>query len=48
MRGIDTQISTILAYLKSLIHECVSGQRRISPADLQRATRAVPTESASR
>ena len=28
--GIETQIATLLAYRKSLIHECVTGQRRIS------------------
>jgi type I restriction enzyme S subunit len=28
------QIETLLAYRKSLIHECVTGQRRISEADL--------------
>ncbi|MEK6536345.1 MAG: hypothetical protein AABZ63_02530 [Actinomycetota bacterium] len=32
--GIETQIGTLTAYRKSLIHECVTGQRRISEADL--------------
>ncbi len=35
--GIETQITTLTAYRKSLIHECVTGQRRISEADVQRA-----------
>ncbi len=45
---IELQIDTLTAYRKSLIHECVTGQRRISQADVRRATRALPTESASR
>ena len=32
--GIETQIATLTAYRKSLIHECVTGQRRITEADL--------------
>ena len=32
---IDEQIATLTAYRKSLIHECVTGQRRISDADLE-------------
>ncbi|MCU0786485.1 MAG: restriction endonuclease subunit S [Verrucomicrobia bacterium] len=32
---IDEQITTLTAYRKSLIHECVTGQRRISDADLE-------------
>jgi type I restriction enzyme S subunit len=35
--GIETQIATLTAYRKSLIHECVTGQRRITEADLRRA-----------
>ena len=31
---IETQIATLTAYRKSLIHECVTGQRRITEADL--------------
>jgi type I restriction enzyme S subunit len=38
-RGIEAQIATLTAYRKSLIHECVTGQRRITEADLQRAAR---------
>ncbi len=34
--GINAQIETLVAYRKSLIHECVTGQRRISEADLVR------------
>ncbi|MEO8427793.1 MAG: restriction endonuclease subunit S [Verrucomicrobiota bacterium] len=30
-KGIETQIATLTNYRKSLIHECVTGQRRISP-----------------
>jgi type I restriction enzyme S subunit len=32
--GIEDQLSTLTAYRKSLIHECVTGQRRITEADL--------------
>jgi type I restriction enzyme, S subunit len=31
---IERQIETVVAYRKSLIHECVTGQRRVSQADL--------------
>ena len=31
---IETQIATLTGYRKSLIHECVTGQRRISEADI--------------
>ena len=34
---IEQQIATLTAYRKSLIHECVTGQRRISEADVNRA-----------
>ena len=33
---IETQIITLTAYRKSLIHECVTGQRRITAADINR------------
>ena len=33
---IETQIATLTAYRKSLIHECVTGQRRITESDVQR------------
>jgi type I restriction enzyme S subunit len=32
---IESQVETLLAYRKSLIHECVTGQRRITEADLR-------------
>lgn len=34
---LNKQINTLLAYRKSLIHECVTGQRRITEADVNRA-----------
>jgi len=34
---IERQIETLLAYRKSLIHECVTGQRRVTEADVKRA-----------
>lgn len=34
--SIEAQITTLTAYRKSLIHECVTGQRRITEADLKR------------
>ena len=34
---IEAQISTLTAYRKSLIHECVTGQRRITEADVAQA-----------
>jgi len=37
--NIEAQITTLTAYRKSLIHECVTGQRRITEEDVQRATR---------
>jgi type I restriction enzyme S subunit len=33
--GIQAQIATLTAYRKSLIHECVTGQRRITEADVR-------------
>ncbi len=33
--GIEAQISTLTAYRKSLIHECVTGQRRITEAEVR-------------
>ncbi len=33
---IESQIDTLVAYRKSHIHECVTGQRRITEADIQR------------
>lgn len=37
--GIESQFTTLTAYRKSLIHECVTGQRRISEADVAQAQR---------
>lgn len=34
---IEAQMETLLAYRKSLIYECVTGQRRVTEADLNRA-----------
>jgi type I restriction enzyme, S subunit len=36
--GIERQIETLTAYRKSLIHECVTGQRRVTDKDARRAT----------
>ena len=38
--GIESQIVTLTAYRKSLIHECVTGHRRVTEEDLERADRA--------
>ena len=38
-RCIEAQISTLTAYRKSLIHECVTGQRRITEVDVAQAHR---------
>ena len=35
--GIETQIATITAYRKSLIHECVTGQRRVTDAEVRQS-----------
>ncbi len=37
-KSISDQISTLLAYRKSLIHECVTGQRRVTEEDVRRVT----------
>jgi type I restriction enzyme S subunit len=37
VQNLESQISTLLAYRKSLIHECVTGVRRVSAADVARA-----------
>jgi type I restriction enzyme S subunit len=36
--NIESQIATLTAYRKSLIHECVTGQRRITEADVAPAS----------
>mgnify|MGYP006268091623 CR=1 FL=1 len=33
---LETQIATLTAYRNSLIHECITGQRRITEADLNK------------
>lgn len=43
--SIETQISTLAAYRKSLIHECVTGQRRITEADVTAAQGVEPSLS---
>jgi type I restriction enzyme S subunit len=34
--SIESQIAALTAYRKSLIHECVTGQRRISEVDMNK------------
>ncbi len=36
-KTIEAQIATLTAYRKSLIHECVTGQRRVTESDLRAA-----------
>jgi len=35
--SLNRQMGILFAYRKSLIHECVTGQRRITESDVQRA-----------
>lgn len=42
---IESQIATLTAYRKSLIHECVTGQRRVTEADLAWVDRGESTPS---
>jgi len=44
--SIEAQITTLLAYRKSLIHECVTGQRRVTEADVARVQREKLTGAA--
>lgn len=39
---IEQQIETLLSYRNSLIHECVTGQRRVTESDLNRIQSHVP------
>lgn len=41
--SLESQIATLTAYRKSLIHECVTGQRRVTEAEARvgRARRAL-------
>lgn len=38
--GIESQIAVLTAYRKSLIHECVTGQRRVPESEVRRARAA--------
>ena len=39
--NIESQIATLIDYRKSLIHECVTGQRRISETDVAKVERTL-------
>jgi len=41
---IESQLATLTAYRKSLIHECVTGQRRITEADLAATKRSATNQ----
>lgn len=41
---LEAQITTLLACRKSLIHECVTGRRRITEADVARVQKKAPNE----
>jgi len=41
---IERQTETLLAYRKSLIHECVTGRRRITETDVARVEKKAPNE----
>jgi len=41
---LNNQINTLPAYRKSLIHECVTGQRRVTEADVARIEKQAPDE----
>lgn len=41
---LNRQMETLLAYRKSLIHECVTGQRRVTESDVSRAVNSPATE----
>ena len=41
---IERQIETLVAYRKSLIHECVTGQRRVTESNVSRAVGSSATE----
>jgi type I restriction enzyme, S subunit len=45
VNGIESQITTLTAYRKSLIHECATGQRRVTQADLVWVGRGESTPS---
>jgi type I restriction enzyme S subunit len=45
---IEAQIATLAAYRKSLIHECVTGQRRVTDDDVRRAGHSGRSQPAER
>ena len=45
---IESQIATLTAYRKSLIHECVTGQRRVTEADVVRSQLSAKTGQLNR
>ncbi len=40
LSGIESQIATLILYRKSLIHECVTGKRRITEEDVARVRKS--------
>jgi type I restriction enzyme S subunit len=46
--GIDSQIAVLTAYRKSLIHECVTGQRRVTDENVRRAGHSERSQPAER
>ena len=44
--NIESQIATLIDYRKSLIHECVTGQRRINEADVAKVERILEQAAA--
>ena len=46
--GIQAQITTLTAYRKSLIHECITGQRRVTDEDVRRAGHSKTSQPAER
>jgi len=47
-QSLEAQITTLTAYRKSLIHECVTGRRRIAAEDVRRASSCTAPAAASR
>ncbi len=45
---IEAQIATLTSYRKSLIHECVTGQRRVTDEDVRRAGHSERSQPAER
>jgi len=41
--NLDEQVKSLTAYRKSLIHECVTGQRRVTDEDVKRAEAQWPS-----